>query len=134
VIQVLSCLKTSGPVQVNSSLSHLQEVSIRFDLFMYLSLPLSSSNTRTMTVTVIGTDSSTEPSQHTISMSKSAELKHFIHGLGASCSLRDDETILIASVHLLVLCNYFMLSFDYILRGVKVGIIIFFFLLSLIID
>jgi ubiquitin carboxyl-terminal hydrolase 15 len=55
-------------------------------------------------VTVIGTDGSTEPSQHTISMSKSAELKHFIQGLGASCSLRDDETLLIASVYLLI--NY----------------------------
>ncbi|KAJ1690524.1 hypothetical protein LUZ63_014679 [Rhynchospora breviuscula] len=76
-----------------------KKVSITFDPFMYLSLPLSASNTRTMTVTVISTNGTTEPSQHIISMLKSAQLKHLIQGLSASCSLRDDETLLIASVY-----------------------------------
>ncbi|XP_078178002.1 ubiquitin carboxyl-terminal hydrolase 8-like isoform X2 [Carex rostrata] len=76
-----------------------KKVSITFDPFMYLSLPLSPSNTRTMTMMVIGTDGTIEPSQHTISVPKSAELKHFIQGLGSSCLLRDSETLLIASVY-----------------------------------
>lgn len=102
---------------------------------MYLSLPLSSSNTRTMTVTVIGTDGTAEPSQHIVSMSKSAELKHFIEGLSASCSLRDDETLLIASVHFLIDCAtlialpVIILCSDYILwGGVKVKTILYLFL------
>lgn len=76
-----------------------KKVSITFDPFMYLSLPLPSTTTRTMTVTVISTDGVTLPSAITVTVPKSGTLKDLIGALAASCSLRDDETLLVAEIY-----------------------------------
>lgn len=65
---------------------------------MYLSLPLPSTTTRTMTVTVISTDGVTLPSAITVTVPESGTLKDLIGALAAPCSLRDDETLLVAEV------------------------------------
>ncbi|MED6124213.1 hypothetical protein PIB30_056921 [Stylosanthes scabra] len=76
-----------------------KKVSITFDPFMYLSLPLPSTTTRTMTLTVISTDGITLPSTLTVTLPESGTLKNLIGALSAACSLRDDETLLVAEIY-----------------------------------
>ncbi|WOL15310.1 ubiquitin carboxyl-terminal hydrolase 8-like isoform X1 [Canna indica] len=75
------------------------KVSITFDPFMYLSLPLPSTTMRTMTITVFSTDDSMEPSTYTITVPKSGKLKDLIRALSIASSLRNDESLLIAEVY-----------------------------------
>ncbi|XP_073006210.1 ubiquitin carboxyl-terminal hydrolase 8 [Typha latifolia] len=75
------------------------KVSITFDPFMYLSLPLPSTAMRTMTVTVFSTDGCTEPSPYSITVPKFGTFNDFIQALSVACSLRDDESLLVAEVY-----------------------------------
>lgn len=65
---------------------------------MYLSLPLPSTVMRTMTLTVMGADGITLPSTYTITVPDCGKLTDLIVALSAACSLRDDETLLVAEV------------------------------------
>lgn len=65
---------------------------------MYLSLPLPSTALRTMTLTIVSTDGITLPSAYTITVPNSGRLTDLIEALSAACSLRDDETLLVAEV------------------------------------
>lgn len=65
---------------------------------MYLSLPLPSTTKRTMTVTVVSTDGITLPSSVTVTVPEHGTLKDLIGALTAACSLREDETLLVAEV------------------------------------
>ena len=65
---------------------------------MHLSLPLPSTTTRTITLTVLSTDGTALPATFTITLPKSGLLKDLIEALGDACSLRDDETLLVAEV------------------------------------
>ncbi|KAK7396784.1 hypothetical protein VNO78_17942 [Psophocarpus tetragonolobus] len=76
-----------------------KKVSITFDPFMYLSLPLPSTSIRTMTLTVISTDGITLPSTITVTVPECGTLKDLIGALSASCSLRDDETLFVAEIY-----------------------------------
>ncbi|KAK7284765.1 hypothetical protein RJT34_19518 [Clitoria ternatea] len=76
-----------------------RKVSITFDPFMYLSLPLPSTTIRTMTLTVISTDGITLPSKITVTVPECGTLKDLTEALRASCSLRDDETLLVAEIY-----------------------------------
>ncbi|KAK4281744.1 hypothetical protein QN277_013201 [Acacia crassicarpa] len=76
-----------------------KKVSITFDPFMHLSLPLPSTTMRTITLTVLSTDGTALPSTFTITLPKSGLLKDLIKALGDACSLRDDETLLVAEVY-----------------------------------
>ncbi|RDX76461.1 Ubiquitin carboxyl-terminal hydrolase 8, partial [Mucuna pruriens] len=76
-----------------------KKVSITFDPFMYLSLPLPSTTTRTMTLMVINTDGTTLPSTITVTVPECGTLKDLIGALSASCSLRGDETLLVAEIY-----------------------------------
>ncbi|XP_058738954.1 ubiquitin carboxyl-terminal hydrolase 8-like [Vicia villosa] len=76
-----------------------KKVSITFDPFMYLSLPLPSTTKRTMTVTVVSTDGITLPSSITVTVPEHGTLKDLIGALTASCSLREDETLLVAEIY-----------------------------------
>lgn len=78
-----------------------KKVSITFDPFMYLSLPLpSSANTmRTITVTVFSTDGTTLPCPYTVNVTQSGYTKTLIDALSNACSLRDDERLLVAEVY-----------------------------------
>ncbi|KAL6847146.1 hypothetical protein ACP4OV_022999 [Aristida adscensionis] len=76
-----------------------KKVSVTFDPFMYLSLPLPSTTMRTMTVTVFSTDGTTGPSPYTVSVPKSGDTKTLIDALSNACSLRNDERLLVAEVY-----------------------------------
>ncbi|KAJ0028863.1 hypothetical protein Pint_36200 [Pistacia integerrima] len=75
-----------------------KKVSVTFDPLMYLSLPLPSTTMRTMTVTVFSSDGSTLPIPFTVTVPKYGRTKDLIEALSISCSLRDDETLVVAEV------------------------------------
>ncbi|KAE8705771.1 Ubiquitin carboxyl-terminal hydrolase 8 [Hibiscus syriacus] len=76
-----------------------RKVSVTFDPFMYLSLPLPSTTLRTMTVTVISTDGTFPPSPFTVTVPKSGKFEDLIQALSVACSLRADETLLVAEIY-----------------------------------
>lgn len=75
-----------------------KKVSITFDPFMYLSLPLPSTSMRSMTLTVIKSGSDLQISTFTITVPKDGKLEDLIRALSAACSLEADETLLVAEV------------------------------------
>ncbi|PPD70346.1 hypothetical protein GOBAR_DD32775 [Gossypium barbadense] len=75
-----------------------KKVSVTFDPFMYLTLPLPSTTMRTMTLTVFSTDGIMLPMPFTITVPKGGRLKDLIDSLSLACSLKDDETLLVAEV------------------------------------
>ena len=74
------------------------KISITFDPFMYLSLPLPSIDTRSMTVTVIYGDGSSLPMPFTVNVLKEGNCKDPIQALGVACGLHSDEYLLLAEV------------------------------------
>ncbi len=80
-----------------------RKVSVTFDPFMYLSLPLPSTTMRTMTLTVLNTNGNTAPSPYTITVPKHGKCEDLIQVLGIACSLGADETLLVAEVYCYVL-------------------------------
>ncbi|XP_019453814.1 PREDICTED: ubiquitin carboxyl-terminal hydrolase 8-like isoform X1 [Lupinus angustifolius] len=77
-----------------------RKVSVTFDPFMYLSLPLPSTAIRTMTLTVVNSciDGIAQLSPYTISVPKNGRFEDLTRALGIACSLGADETILVAEV------------------------------------
>ncbi|KAL2554151.1 ubiquitin-specific protease 8 [Forsythia ovata] len=76
-----------------------KKLSITFDPFMYLSLPLPSTALRKMTLTVVSTDGTTLPHPVTVSVPIYGSLEDLVHALGTACSLREDEMLLIAEIY-----------------------------------
>ncbi|GFP89454.1 ubiquitin carboxyl-terminal hydrolase 8 [Phtheirospermum japonicum] len=76
-----------------------RKVSVTFDPFMYLSLPLPSSFMRTMTLTVVKADGSTKPSPFTVTVPKNGKLEDMTRALSTACSLGIDETLLVAEIY-----------------------------------
>lgn len=74
------------------------KMSVIFDPFMYLSLPLQFTSIRTMTVTVFTCDGSALPAAFTINVPKLGRCRDLIQALGSSCSLKDNEIILLVKV------------------------------------
>uniref|UniRef100_A0A251SRF5 Ubiquitin carboxyl-terminal hydrolase n=3 Tax=Helianthus annuus TaxID=4232 RepID=A0A251SRF5_HELAN len=72
--------------------------SVTFDPFLYLSLPLSSTTMRAMTLAMLTTDGSNTPTPVTITVPKYGMVKDLIQALSITCSLRDDETLLVAEI------------------------------------
>lgn len=75
------------------------KISITFDPFMYLSLPLPSTITRTMTVTVFYCDGSALPMPYTVTVLKHGCCRDLCQALGAACCLKSDEMLLLAEVY-----------------------------------
>ncbi|KAG4171926.1 hypothetical protein ERO13_A12G241400v2 [Gossypium hirsutum] len=75
------------------------KISITFDPFMYLSLPLPSTITRTMTVTVFYGDGSRLPMSFTVSVLKNGFCKDLLLALGTACGLKSDESLMLAEVY-----------------------------------
>lgn len=73
-------------------------MSVTFDPFMYLSLPLPSTTVRSLTVTLLSTDGSMPPSPLTVTVPKSGRCKDLTQALSTAASLRDDETLFVAEV------------------------------------
>ncbi|KAL3532190.1 hypothetical protein ACH5RR_005711 [Cinchona calisaya] len=76
-----------------------KKLSITFDPFMYLSLPLPSTSMRKMTLTIFSTDGTTLPLPVTVTVPRDGTLKDLVQALNMACSLRDDETLIIAEVY-----------------------------------
>ncbi|KAK7396058.1 hypothetical protein VNO78_16790 [Psophocarpus tetragonolobus] len=74
------------------------KVSVTFDPFMYLSLPLQSTTSRTMTVTVFACDGATLPSTFTVTVPKQGRCRDLIQALSNACSLKHDERLLLAEI------------------------------------
>ncbi|KAK3446520.1 hypothetical protein EUGRSUZ_A02196 [Eucalyptus grandis] len=74
------------------------KISVTFDPFMYLSLPLQSTTTRTMTVTVFSCDGTALPSSYTVTVPKQGRCRDLIQALSVACSLQHTEKLLLAEV------------------------------------
>ncbi|KAF2325762.1 hypothetical protein GH714_036668 [Hevea brasiliensis] len=75
------------------------KISITFDPFMYLSLPLPSTVTRSMTVMVFYGNGSGLPMPYTVSVLKNGLCRDLIQALSTACCLRSDESLLLAEVY-----------------------------------
>ncbi|KAI8562828.1 hypothetical protein RHMOL_Rhmol03G0065500 [Rhododendron molle] len=76
-----------------------KKLSITFDPFMYLSLPLPSTTMRTITLTVLHTDGTALPFPVTVTVPKDGRCKDLVQALSTACCLRDDETFLVAEIY-----------------------------------
>ncbi|CAO2144099.1 unnamed protein product [Urochloa humidicola] len=74
------------------------KVSVTFDPFMYLSLPLQFASTRSMTAVVFSCDGSVPPTQFTVNVPKQGRCRDLLQALGNACSLKDGEKLLIAEI------------------------------------
>ncbi|KAL6549259.1 ubiquitin-specific protease [Orobanche hederae] len=74
------------------------KVSVTFDPFMYLSLPLQSSTSRTMTVTVFTCDGSALPAAYTVTVPKQGRCRDLSQALSNACSLQLNEKFLLAEI------------------------------------
>ncbi|KAL2320608.1 hypothetical protein Fmac_029577 [Flemingia macrophylla] len=83
------------------------KVSVTFDPFMYLSLPLQSTTTRTMTVTVFACDGYALPSPFTVTVPKQGRCRDLIQALSNACSLKHNERLLLVEVRNHLIHSYF---------------------------
>uniref|UniRef100_A0A803MRX8 Ubiquitin carboxyl-terminal hydrolase n=1 Tax=Chenopodium quinoa TaxID=63459 RepID=A0A803MRX8_CHEQI len=74
------------------------KVSVTFDPFMYLSLPLQSTATRPLTVTIFSSDGSLLPNVCTVTIPKQGRCRDLIQALSAVCSLKPHEKLLLAEI------------------------------------
>ncbi|KAG7599055.1 Peptidase C19 ubiquitin carboxyl-terminal hydrolase [Arabidopsis suecica] len=94
------------------------KISITFDPFMYLSLPLPSSRTRSMTVTVFYGDGSHLPMPYTVTVPKDGSCRDLSNALGTACCLNNDESLLLAEVYDHKVFKYFENPLE-LLNGIK---------------
>ncbi|KAK9696974.1 hypothetical protein RND81_08G007400 [Saponaria officinalis] len=74
------------------------KISVTFDPFMYLSLPLQSTATRTLTVTIFSSDGSQLPNVCVVTVPKQGRCRDLIQALSAACSLKFNEKLLLAEI------------------------------------
>ncbi|XP_071696573.1 ubiquitin carboxyl-terminal hydrolase 5-like [Rutidosis leptorrhynchoides] len=75
-----------------------EKISVTFDPFMYLSLPLQSTTTRTMTVTVFSCDGSSVPTTCTVTVPKQGRCRDLIQALSNACGLKHNEKVFIVEI------------------------------------
>uniref|UniRef100_A0A1J3DMA0 Ubiquitin carboxyl-terminal hydrolase n=1 Tax=Noccaea caerulescens TaxID=107243 RepID=A0A1J3DMA0_NOCCA len=75
-----------------------KKVSVMFDPFMYLSLPLPCTSMRTMDLTVMSADGVSLPVSLTVNVPKFGKFEDLQKALVTACSLPEDETLLVAEV------------------------------------
>ncbi|KAG2240847.1 hypothetical protein Bca52824_097044 [Brassica carinata] len=76
-----------------------KKVSVMFDPFMYLSLPLPCTSMRTMDLTVMSADRGSLPVSLTVNVPKFGKFEDLQKALVIACSLPDDETLLVTEVY-----------------------------------
>ncbi|KAH7683092.1 ubiquitin carboxyl-terminal hydrolase 4/11/15 protein [Dioscorea alata] len=74
------------------------KVSVTFDPFMYLSLPIQSASSRNITVTIFTSDGSALPTPCTVSVPKQGRCKDLIQALSNACSLKSWEKLVLAEI------------------------------------
>ncbi|KAJ4873543.1 ubiquitin-specific protease 8 [Raphanus sativus] len=76
-----------------------KKISVMFDPFMYLSLPLPCTSMRTMDLTVMSADGGSLPVSVTVNVPKLGKFEDLQKALVAACSLPEDETLLVTEVY-----------------------------------
>ncbi|CDY16616.1 BnaC09g36570D [Brassica napus] len=76
-----------------------KKISVMFDPFMYLSLPLPCTSMRTMDLTVMSADGGSLPVSLTVNVPKFGKFEDLQKALVIACSLPDDETLLVTEVY-----------------------------------
>ncbi|GMH26056.1 hypothetical protein Nepgr_027899 [Nepenthes gracilis] len=74
------------------------KVSVTFDPFMYLSLPLQSTMTRSMTVTIFSSDGSALPNVCSVTVPKQGRCRDLLQALATASSLKPNEKLLLAEI------------------------------------
>jgi len=92
------CYSSQGQYKSTLVCPVCNKVSITFDPFMYLSLPLQLTITRSMTVTVFTCDGSALPSAYTVTVPKQGRCRDLIQALSSACSLKHSEKLLLVEV------------------------------------
>ncbi|KAF8646117.1 hypothetical protein HU200_065963 [Digitaria exilis] len=75
------------------------KISVTFDPFMYLSLPLPSTITRMITVTVFSGTGDALPMPFTVTLQKNGNCRDLTKALTDVCCLKSSETLLLAEVY-----------------------------------
>lgn len=75
------------------------KVSVMFDPFMYLSLPLPSTVSRSMTVTVFSGDGNSLPMPFTVTVPKNGCCRDLIQALSTASCVNQSETLLLAEIY-----------------------------------
>ncbi|KAL3692569.1 hypothetical protein R1sor_006220 [Riccia sorocarpa] len=75
------------------------KVSVTFDPFMYLSLPLPAKTTRSMTVTVFSGDGTASPASYTVTVPRQGKYKDLMQAIGTACNLGSDERLILAELY-----------------------------------
>ncbi|VVB11856.1 unnamed protein product [Arabis nemorensis] len=83
------------------------KISVTFDPFMYLSLPLPSTRTRSMTVAVFYGDESRLWTPYTVTVLKDGSCRDLTNALGTACCLNNDESLVLAEVYDHKIFRYF---------------------------
>ena len=86
-----------------------KKVSVMFDPFMYLSLPLPCTSMRTMDLTVMSADGSSLPIPLTVNVPKFGKFEDLHKALVTACSLPEEETLLVTEVYLYILYGILLL-------------------------
>nr|VDC87119.1 unnamed protein product [Brassica oleracea] len=76
-----------------------KKVSVMFDPFMYLSLPLPCTSIRTMDLTVMSADGGSLPVSVTVNVPKFGKFEDLQKALVTACSLPEDETLMVTEVY-----------------------------------
>ncbi|XP_020575010.1 ubiquitin carboxyl-terminal hydrolase 5 isoform X2 [Phalaenopsis equestris] len=74
------------------------KVSVTFDPFMYLSLPLQSPSSNSMTIVVFTSDGSAPPTPCTVNVPKQGRCKDLIQVLSNACSMKGGEKLILAEI------------------------------------
>ncbi|RZC20322.1 Ubiquitin carboxyl-terminal hydrolase 5 isoform B [Glycine soja] len=83
------------------------KVSVTFDPFMYLSLPLQPTTNRTMTVTVFACDGASLPFSCTVTVPKQGRCRDLIQALSNACSLKHNERLVLVEIRNHLIHRYF---------------------------
>ncbi|KHN12181.1 Ubiquitin carboxyl-terminal hydrolase 5 [Glycine soja] len=83
------------------------KVSVTFDPFMYLSLPLEPTTNRTMTVTVFACDGASLPFSCTVTVPKQGRCRDLIQALSNACSLKHNERLVLVEIRNHLIHRYF---------------------------
>ncbi|PKU81052.1 ubiquitin carboxyl-terminal hydrolase 5 [Dendrobium catenatum] len=75
-----------------------RKVSVTFDPFMYLSLPLQSPSANSMTILVFTSDGSALPTPCTVNVPKQGRCKDLIQVLSNACSVKGGEKLILAEI------------------------------------
>ncbi|PWA60653.1 Peptidase C19, ubiquitin carboxyl-terminal hydrolase 2 [Artemisia annua] len=75
-----------------------EKVSVTFDPFMHLSLPLQSTTTRRMSVTVFSCDGSAVPVTCTVTVPKQGRVRDLIQAVSSACAIKQNEKVFIVEI------------------------------------